>query len=43
MHKYYYNWSEEEEKDLGIKRDDSIKEYCEKDVVATIELVKKIT
>lgn len=43
MHKYYYDWSEEKEKSLGIKRDDNIKEYCEKDVVATINLVKSIT
>ena len=43
MHKYYYDWSEEKEKSLSIKRDDNIKEYCEKDVVATINLVKSIT
>ena len=43
MHKYYYDWSEEKEKSLGIKRDDNVKEYCEKDVVATINLVKSIT
>ena len=42
MHKYYYDWSEGKEKDLGVKRDDNIKEYCQKDVVATINLVKKI-
>ncbi len=42
MHKYYYDWFEGKEKDLGIKRDDNIKEYCQKDVVSTINLVKKI-
>jgi|19_taG_2_1085344.scaffolds.fasta_scaffold00015_34 hypothetical protein len=43
MHKYYYDWVEGKEKSLGVNRDDNIKEYCENDVIATINLVKKIT
>jgi len=43
MHHYYYDWPEGKEESLGIKRDDNIKEYCEKDVIATINLVKHIT
>ena len=42
MHHYYYDWPEGKEVSLGIRRDDNIKEYCEKDVVATINLVKHI-
>jgi hypothetical protein len=43
MHKYYYDWPEGKEEALGVKRDDNIKEYCEKDVIATINLVKNIS
>ena len=42
MHHYYYDWPEGKEVELGVRRDDNIKEYCEKDVVATINLVKHI-
>tara|TARA_R110002051_G_C8678945_1_gene491488 strand:+ start:20 stop:745 length:726 start_codon:yes stop_codon:yes gene_type:complete len=43
MHHYYYDWPEGKEVALGIRRDDNIKEYCEKDVIATINLVKNIS
>jgi hypothetical protein len=43
MHHYYYDWPSGKEESLGVKRDGNIKEYCEKDVIATINLVKHIT
>lgn len=41
LHHFYYGWDSEPFN--SPSRDNKIKEYCEKDVTATIELVKKIT